>query len=219
MRTGRDFHEEHVLRDGTRVVLRHLAPEDREELRAAFHRLSPESRYRRFFAGMGELEGTTLDYLMSADGKDHVAIVAVTDSLDMKGERGLGIARFIRLPEEPDVAEVAVTVVDDAQHKGLGSLLLATAVVAATERGITHFRAEILDSNAPMLQILRDLGVDMEHTPEGTVRCDVQLTDKDPSSSIRRILREAARQVEILLRRLAPPSARPPSEAAPPSGP
>jgi GNAT superfamily N-acetyltransferase len=213
MRTGRNFHEEHVLRDGTRVVLRHLQPDDREELRAAFHRLSPESRYRRFFAGMGDLNGSTLDYLMSADGMDHVAIVAVAESLDLKGERGLGIARFLRLPDEPDVAEVAVTVVDDQQKKGIGTLLLATAVLAATERGITHFRAEILDTNAPMLQLLRDLGVEMVPTPEGTVRCDVVLTN-DVSSTIRRVLRVAAHQVELLLRRLAPPSTPPPPSSS-----
>jgi GNAT superfamily N-acetyltransferase len=218
MRTGRDFQEEHVLADGTRVTLRHLVPEDREELHAAFHRLSPESRYRRFFAGMGDLDEHTLDYLMSADGVDHVAIVAATDTLDMKGERGLGVARFIRLADEPHVAEVAVTVVDDHQGKGLGTLLLNTAGRAALERGITHFRAEILATNEPMLQLLRDLGVTMQPTGEGTVLCDVALTEAAFSQLIRGLLRVAALQVELLLRKLLPPgrsSAPPPPSSAP----
>jgi GNAT superfamily N-acetyltransferase len=222
MQTGRDFHEEHVLSDGTRVTLRHLTPDDRDELHAAFHRLSPESRYRRFFAGMGDLDEHTLDYLMSADGVDHVAIVAATDTLDMKGEQGLGIARFIRLADEPHVAEVAVTVVDDQQGKGLGTLLLGTAARAAVERGITHFRAEILATNGPMLQLLQDLGVTMQPTGDGTVLCDVTLSEAAFGALIRRLLRVAALQVELLLRKLLPPGRSsgplPPSSSPPSAG-
>ena len=55
MRTGPDFREAHVLGDGTRVVLRHIRPDDVAELRRSFDRLSPESRYRRFFGGIAQL--------------------------------------------------------------------------------------------------------------------------------------------------------------------
>src|SRR5437879_50301 len=109
MRFGPDFREVHTLRDGTSVTLRMIRPSDRGALRAAIARLSPESRYRRFFAQLGEPTEQMLDYLTHVDGKDHVAIVAERDSLDLKTVEPLGVARFIRLPGSPSVAEAAVT--------------------------------------------------------------------------------------------------------------
>ena len=82
MQTGPDFREEHTLADGTRIVLRHIQPGDKEELRRGFLALSPTSRYRRFF-GVAELDERALAYLTEVDGVDHVAIVATTESRAM----------------------------------------------------------------------------------------------------------------------------------------
>src|SRR5512141_853673 len=98
MDTGSDFREEHALRDGTRVVLRHVRPEDADTLRRGLTRLSPESRYRRFLEQVSQLTDAQVEYLTRVDGQDHVAIGAVTPD----GE-GAGIARFVRLPGEPQV--------------------------------------------------------------------------------------------------------------------
>ena len=156
VRTGPDFRDEHTLADGRRVVLRHVAPADGPELRAAFERLSAASRYRRFFGALTHLNDATLRYLTEVDGRDHVAIVATTDSPDLMRELGLGIARFVRLREEPTVAEAAVTVVDDAQRNGLGRLLAVTLAEAARERGIHTFRADVLADNEPMRTIMTE---------------------------------------------------------------
>lgn len=209
--TGKNLHERHELRDGTRVVLRHIQPTDKEALHRAFHRLSPESRYRRFFAGMTELSDEMLEYLCDVDGRNHVAIVAVIESNDLKAEEGVGVARFVRLQDEPDVAEIAVTVVDDQQNKGLGSLLLATAARAARARGITHFRAEVLASNDKMLDMLRDAGATLRPTAEGTVAVDAQI-GPDHQGLLARALAMAAAQVNVFLRRLAPPLGPPSSQ-------
>src|ERR1700723_1832427 len=96
-----------------------------------FRRMSPDSRYRRFFSGITELSPVMLDYLTEVDGYDHFALVATVDSLDLKAEEGVAAARFVRLPGEPEVAEAAVTVIDDFQGRGLGRLLLARLVDAA----------------------------------------------------------------------------------------
>src|SRR5512135_754078 len=111
METGPDFREEHVLQSGEKIVLRHIMPSDADELRRQFLALSPESRYRRFFGGINDLDAAALKYLTEVDQKDHVAIVAVIESLDMISERGVGVARFVRCKDEASVAEVAVTVV------------------------------------------------------------------------------------------------------------
>ena len=100
MLNGPDAQEEHVLDDGTHVSLRKIRPGDAAELRRGFDRLSPSSRYRRFLASRNTLSDETLRYLTCVDGHDHVAIVAVGHG-DDGTEVGLGIARFIRLPEDP----------------------------------------------------------------------------------------------------------------------
>ncbi|HEY6910671.1 MAG TPA: hypothetical protein VI356_14935, partial [Myxococcales bacterium] len=123
MDTGPDFREDHVLRDGTQVTLRHIRPDDAAELKRGLERLSPASRYRRFLSLVSELTDEQVKYLTCVDGQDHVAIVAATRVPGVEGEVGLGVARVVRVPGNPEVAEAAITVVDDAQGKGLGRIL------------------------------------------------------------------------------------------------
>ena len=157
-RIDADYREEHVLADGTKVTLRLITPADAEPLRQGFLRLSPTSRYRRFLSGMSELSDDMVRYLTEVDGINHVAVVATTDSLDLKSEIGLGVARVIRLEGEPTVAEAAVTVSDDMQRKGIGRLLVRTMAEAALERGVQTIRAEVLAENAPMRRLLAEVG-------------------------------------------------------------
>jgi hypothetical protein len=96
-----------TLRDGARATLRPIAAEDGPLLAAAFERLSEESRYRRFFTRKSVLSPTELAYFVDVDHKDHEAIIAIDPS---SGE-ALGVARYIRLGDDAEVAEVAVTVV------------------------------------------------------------------------------------------------------------
>lgn len=204
--TGPAFCETHELRDGTRVVLRHIQPTDKEAMVRSFESLSPESRYRRFFAGMSKLDNKTLEYLCNVDGRDHVAIVALIVSNDLKDERGVGVARFVRLPGERDVAEFAVTVVDDQHQKGLGTLLLRTAARAARARGITRFRAEVLASNAPMLELLRSAGATLREAEDGTVAVEAEIAHSGGRHGLLgRALALAAVEVNLFLRKLVPP--------------
>jgi RimJ/RimL family protein N-acetyltransferase len=153
LRFGDDFREEVTLKDGTRVVLRMVRASDRERLRRGFQRMSPESRYFRFFFAKESLSEDELRRLTEVDGVNHVAIGAVLSKGNGDGE-GLGIARFFRLHDEPEVAEPAIAVVDDFQGRGLGSLLLRRLGAAAMERGISCFRCEVLADNQRMRRIL-----------------------------------------------------------------
>jgi GNAT superfamily N-acetyltransferase len=119
-----------VLRDGSRIRLRQGHSSDKQLLLRGFERLSPESRYRRFLAAMPELSEEKVRYLTEIDHHDHEAIIA----LDERTGEGIGVARYIRDPERRDAAEVAVTVIDDWQGRGLGTLLLDRCSAPARAR-------------------------------------------------------------------------------------
>jgi len=175
VRYDRDYRESRALADGTSVTLRCIRPGDRAGLERAFSRLSHESRVRRFLADIPFLTEAMTRYLTEVDGKDHVAIVATIDTLDLKGEEGIGVARFVRLRDEPEIAEAAVTVVDAYQSRGVGRMLLDVLAEAAHERGIRVFRATVLASNEPMRRILDEAGGVVLSDDGETIVVDVPL--------------------------------------------
>src|SRR5579863_9921207 len=184
MLTGPTFHEDHVLDDGTKVTLRHVRAEDGPEIRRGFDRLSPSSRYRRFLGGLATLSDETLRYLTVVDGVDHVAIVAVAPGraeggADPAAEEGLGIARFVRSAEDPAVAEAALTVIDDAQGKGLGRILGVTLARAALERRVLRFRGEILAHNPAVRQLLDEVGAVVQKAGERSLVFEIELGAPD----------------------------------------
>lgn len=148
-----DYQERATLRDGRAVVLRLIRAEDKDLLRRGFAKLSHESRYRRFFSVKSELSEDELRYLTEVDGVQHFALGAVT----VDGSDGFGVARFIQIDGEPGVAEAAVAVLDAVHGQGLGSLLFQRLVAAASERGVTRFRCEMLGTNAGMSELVRGL--------------------------------------------------------------
>lgn len=175
---------ETTLRDGTRVLIRMVDPDDRADFVKGFQRLSTRSRYLRFHAAIEELDDRQLDYLTRVDQVDHVAWVAI--DLDHPEQPGIGVARFVRLTDEPEVAEAAVTVLDAYQGRGLGTILLGVLADAARERGITTFRAYVLGENRPMLAVLDRLGPTRSERHRGVYQIDVDLTDseQEPAKSM-----------------------------------
>ncbi len=160
MQPYRRFHSQYrerlSLADGTRAELRLVRPEDAGLLRDGFERLSERSRFQRFTSPKPRLPEEELRYLLNVDGERHLAIGAVTWSPAGR-EVGLGVARFIRLAHAPEIAEVAITVVDDYQGKGLGRILLDRLVGAARERGVERFEFRVLAGNMPMYRLVRAL--------------------------------------------------------------
>lgn len=185
------------LRDGTGVVIRPIVPEDAPRLADAFERLSERSRYRRFMGSVTKLTPALLEYLTRIDYVDHFAWVALTED-----GQGLGVARYVRAKDDPTIAEAAVTVVDDYHGRGLGTLLLEALGAVALENGITHFRAYVLSSNAPMMDLLHSLGARTTIDSPGTVAADIDLpehAEKLRGAPVYEVLRAAARgEVPIL---------------------
>jgi GNAT superfamily N-acetyltransferase len=179
-----------TARDGRRVFMRPLERDDRARLQAAFDRLSPESRYRRFLSPMPRLSAAQLDHLTDVDHHDHEALVA----LDESSERLIGVARFVRI--EPTVAEPALTVADDWQRQGIGTALLEALAARALEENIAVFRGHFLSDNAAPLRLLEEIG-DTEVRKSGAVsEVEVQLHEAASSPTgagpLRTLLRAAA---------------------------
>jgi GNAT superfamily N-acetyltransferase len=134
----------HELPNGTRVRLRFIAPSDKALLARGVAALSPQSRRQRFLGARSGLSADELRRFTEVDGHDHVAIVAVLES---DPDELAAVGRFVRDPDRPDEAEVAITVCDALQGMGLGRAIgLALADVAKT-LGIRRFTASLLGTN------------------------------------------------------------------------
>lgn len=145
--------EEVTLRDGTVLEVRPVRPEDKPHFVAGFARLSRESRHYRFLGNKNSLTEADLRYLTEVDGVDHVALVAV-HRLDDGREEGVGVARFVRLKDDAQAAEVAITVPDSWQRRGIGTMLFHRLVAAARARGIRLLRSEIHERNTAIRHLL-----------------------------------------------------------------
>jgi len=117
-----------VLRDGTRAFVWPLLPTDAETLRDGFRRLSADSRRRRFLTSLAALNDATIRLLVAGvDGVHHVALILV--AVPAGGiERPVGVARLVLDPADPTTADVAFTVADEWQGRGVGNVL-ATALM------------------------------------------------------------------------------------------
>ena len=128
--------------------------------------------------------------LTDIDHRDHEAIVA----LDERGTEGLGIAHYLRSPERADTAEVALTVIDDWQGRGLGTLLLEVISARARQEGIKTFTALLLAENHEMRGLLERLGpVRMIDQARDTVEVEVPVPAVRVDAALRKLLRIAAR--------------------------
>lgn len=187
------------LRDGRPILLRSIRPADRERIVAGLRRLSPASRYLRFHAPIERLSDAQLDYLTEVDHVDHEAIVALDLSdLDVPG---VGVARYIREPFEPTVAEAAITVADDYHGQGAGTILLGALAQRARSNGVEIFRNYVLDGNHGMLEVFDHLGADRELEADGLWRVDLRVPEGEddvPSSPAGRAFLEMARSDRVL---------------------
>src|SRR5215813_5823988 len=171
----------HRLSDGTLVRIRPVGPGDRDRLRNGFARLSPESKYRRFLAAPATLSESTLDYLTGMDGWNHLALGAELAAPGADTSYGLGIARFVRLEDDPAKAEAAVAVIDEVQRRGLGRLLLRELICAARQRDVTTFVCHVLPSNEPVKTMLHELDAQaMPHLKDGLLVYEAQLPEVLP---------------------------------------
>lgn len=144
-----------TLRDRSHVVIRPMRPQDREEERAFIEGLSPQSRHFRFLGQVCRPSDRLLDQLTDVDNVHDVAFAAVTHE-DAR-ERIVGVGRY-SANTAGDVCECAVTVSDDWQGKGLGTLLMKHLIEVARARGIHRMYSIDSAENVRMTELAGDLG-------------------------------------------------------------
>jgi RimJ/RimL family protein N-acetyltransferase len=142
-----------TLRDGSPVLIRPVHDADTALLGDLFSRLSPRSRHLRFLGVKNELSAADVRQLTDVDHHNHEAMWA----LSPEDGRAIGIVRYVRFAEDSDQAEVALTVVDAWQRRGVGTELLAQLVSYARREGIRSFSAVVSEDNAAILGMLQDL--------------------------------------------------------------
>ncbi len=149
-----------VLKDGRAVHLRPIRWGDAPQLLQLYTRLSNESLYFRFFA-VPQPDPSKAEYLAHVDYQNQYALVAEDES------GVVAVARFHRDAGQPDRAEVAFTVADDMQGKGLGGILFARLASLALARGVKVFDAEVLKENEKMIRIFASAGLNTTVSSDG----------------------------------------------------
>ncbi|WP_324501699.1 GNAT family N-acetyltransferase [Nocardioides sp.] len=139
-----------LLRDGKTAHIRPIRPEDAQLMVEFYARVSPESKYYRFFTPMPELPERDIRRFTHVDHVDRVALVVLV------GGQMIAVGRYDRVKNAE--AEVAFLVEDAHQGRGIGQLLLEHLAQAGRERGIERFVAEVLPDNQAMIHTFRDAG-------------------------------------------------------------
>jgi acetyltransferase len=144
-----------ALKDGLRVTVRPMRPEDVELEVRFFEALSPQSRYQRFMQYLPQLSPRMLARFTQLDYDRELALVALHEGAFV------GVGRY---SPEPDgvSAEFALTVADAWQGKGLGRALLQKLCDAARDAGYEALYGYILEANRDMLDLARRLGFEEE---------------------------------------------------------
>jgi acetyl coenzyme A synthetase (ADP forming)-like protein len=187
-----------VLTDGGTVRIRPVRPDDEARLLGLYERLSDESLYLRFFSPVPAPTAAQLERLTKVDYDEHMALVA------QLGDDIVAMARYDRTG--PDTAEIAFTVQDDQQGRGLGTILLEHLAVVARSNGVTTFMADTLPSNSRMLNVFTDAGWKAHRTfVDGTVRVRIPI---EPTTDVIRAIqaREQHAEAASTSRILAPQS-------------
>jgi RimJ/RimL family protein N-acetyltransferase len=154
-----------LLRDGRRVEIRALKPDDRTELVAAVEGVSPQSLYRRFFTVKRGLTEQEIDFFLNVDFVTHVALAAVME--EGGKQRIVGGGRYVVL--RPGTAELAFAVVDEYQGQGICGALMRHLCAIAREAGLHELVAEVLPDNFPMLRVLDTSGLHLTTKRESQV--------------------------------------------------
>jgi RimJ/RimL family protein N-acetyltransferase len=150
-----------TLRDGTPVMIRPIRPDDARRLQELFARLSPESISFRFLGHPKELPDEQAEQLANVDYRTRMALVATREQCDE--EHIIAVARYAVDPAvEPDLAETAIVVEDEYQHRGLGTLLLKRLVTYARTHDIHAFTATVRHDNVQIMRFVRHSGLPTE---------------------------------------------------------
>lgn len=163
------------LNDGTPVCIRRVRKDDEQRLKDGIARLSPQSRYLRFFSGMREVPPQVLQALVTVDGHEHIAWGALASELP--DTPALGVVHAFRDKDDPDTAEFSVAVIDDYHGLGLARLLCAVLLLDCAREGLDQLEVHILPENRPALSLARSLGAEGRGYEDGVSQFEIDIPE------------------------------------------
>ncbi len=192
----REWEADVLLADGGVAHLRPIRPSDADRLVAFYERVSPESKYLRFFVPYPRLSNRDVERFTEVDYVDRVAFILTL------GQNMIAVGRYERM--EDDHAEVSFLIEDAHQGRGIAQLLLEHLAQAARERGITRFVAEVLPENRRMAKVFADAGYRVSRGVEdGVLTVEFPILPTDTSVGV--MERREHRAESASMRRLLNP--------------
>jgi RimJ/RimL family protein N-acetyltransferase len=177
--THQSYSAAEMLRDGRSIEIRALRPDDETPMLTAISRTSPQSLYRRFFGVKKGFSGGERAFFLNVDFVNHVALVATIAQSDHT--EIVGGARYVVV--QPRTAEVACTVIDAFQGKGVGSALMRHLILLARRASLKQLVADVLPENAAMINILMKSGMPATTTrAKGVVHVRLDILQQAQSS-------------------------------------
>jgi GNAT superfamily N-acetyltransferase len=159
-------------RDGRKIEIRALTPEDKTDLLDAIGRTSTQSLYRRFFGAKRHFSEKEVAFFVNVDFVKHVALIAIAE----EGGHPVIAAGGRYVVQRPGTAEVAFVVTDNYQGQGIGAALLRHLAILGRDAGLREFTAEVLPENVPMLKVFEKSGLKTNTKREpGAVHVTLQL--------------------------------------------
>jgi acetyltransferase len=156
--------EDWTAKDGSRLLIRPIRPEDATALGEMFRELAPEDVRFRFFSALKELPPAMTARLTQIDYDREMAFAVVRREAG-RHSRILGVARLIREPGG-ESGEFSVVVVPSMKGRGLARRLMERILDWGREQGMRHAAGQVLADNQPMLGFIRALGFSIHHLPE-----------------------------------------------------
>ena len=155
----------HELDSGLRIGLRLTRPSDAPRVRAFLERLSPETRTKRFFMAMPNIDERTVNHFTFYNPRERIVVAATAPLAGVEGVIGLADIALV----DTGVADLGIVVDDDHQGRGVGGALIEGVASLAAANGATHIRAEMLDHNRSMRHLLERLGRTVQTMEDGHV--------------------------------------------------
>ena len=171
------------LPDGCKLRMQELRPGDRARLKAFYAGCSPEALYYRFLSPIKQPSSPLLDYLVAWNPPRQVAL-SVTER---QGSQDLIIAegRYVIGDERPAVADIALLVADRMRRRGIATLLVDELARVACRNRVTHFSADVLADNRPMLALLRKIGPPLSsRICGGVMHFEIPITCRDANPAL-----------------------------------
>jgi RimJ/RimL family protein N-acetyltransferase len=168
-----------VVVNGTGISLRQVGAGDRDGLAVLFARLSPQSRHQRFLSPKRELTPRELAFFTDIDHITHEAIAAV----DRCDDSIVGVARYVRVADRADVAEVAIEVADAFQRIGIGTALAGVTIQRAHANGLRRLTATTLWENRAARRLLRHHGFRARQSRGGQIEHELGLEELGAATS------------------------------------